>query len=375
MPPWKYLFALTLVIPVALAAETRKSLLDFKEHAVSAGYDHDNDGSLDLDWSKAIQIADDHCRRHGLTLWFPESTYLAYGVRPTCNWEGDNHSSLIKCLKSKYGEQYTEKTPQPNFSFVRVEGQKDISIKKMAFDGALPVARTGFDSAADRSYGDIVGVACLYMLGCTNVVIEDCEFRNSGRGPGVRIESCGQCKLIECHSKRSRGDDCGDGFFTTYSDYIEFRDCSAFDFTRGGFVAEVGSKEITFTNCHASHGIEHIRSPSAGFYWERSEGIHASGCTVDGPINTGFKIVVDPMVQHNDSMDRFRLFELSDCVSRVMGTVHEGVSPQHFYIEDNGVACKVNFIHCFYDGEALVMPLGITHKSSFLDGKPVKQVP
>lgn len=258
-------------------ASTRSVAAKLKEVVSVKDFGGFGDGVSDD--SRAITAADAYAASIGASLLFPPGVYRAYGLSASCNWHASGQVTIKNNVR-----------PGANiYGFMNVTGKTGLRFSGITFDGWATDDPAGGWNAGN--YNSFQGSIACIVANCIDVHFENCKFQNSVNGP-LRIDGSSKCTFTRCSVIRGRGN-FGDGVYTRASSDIEFNNCTAYDFTRIGFVTEAGSKRIKYVNCRAEYG--HDRSTlygggefNAGFWCENSSDVIISSSTAKDAGTYGF---------------------------------------------------------------------------------------
>lgn len=228
------------------------------------------------DDTRAIQQAIDFASRKKVWLELPAGTYIVSKLNITCNIRGKGIAIIRKSPSATVA----------HYDFCRVESQNNIQIKNLTFDGNVLV-RSGTVTPTSGSIP-------LFLKNCRNIIIQDCNFKNSSMA-GLRIENSTSITISHCKAEGSRGV-YGDGFYVAGSSDISLQNCIAYDFTRIGFVTEAATKNVSFRDCRAEYGhdasiLRNGTEYNGGFWFENSGNISAENCQVERVTHRGFVAV------------------------------------------------------------------------------------
>jgi hypothetical protein len=155
--------------------------------------------------------------------------------------QNTNSANLTK------GIRYTGVTPHIGQLFVH----------GITFDGGVSADPADWASGYDSFTGNF-GLYIAYSP--SRVTVRDCNFNNA-HWSGLRIEECDGVLIESCHTSRTRGN-FGDGYYCVGSRNVKCVNSSAYDFTRIGFVSDLGCSDITVDNFDAEYG--HHQSTNYG---------------------------------------------------------------------------------------------------------------
>lgn len=219
-----------------------------------------------------IAAADAAATAAGRSLFFPKAEYAISvqsaqaGVTATASW-----MSYGATLKN------TNLALDSGQFLILYDGVDDFSFDGFVLDGQITItgsstANEDQSSPSDANADSYTQCAGLAFRTCTNATVRNCQANNFWRA-GFRSEI--RCKGItyeNCRTNRNRGE-FGDSFYVTFCRDIKINNCSAYDFTRIGFVYEgvVGSLDATdmsiFSNLYAEYAHDNISSENNCGYW------------------------------------------------------------------------------------------------------------
>ncbi|QIW89971.1 hypothetical protein [Aeromonas phage PS] len=133
----------------------------------------------------------------------------------------------------------------------------DLLVQGITFDGGVSADPADWASGYDSFTGNF-GLYIAYSP--SRVTVRDCNFSNA-HWSGLRIEECNGVLIENCHTRRTRGN-FGDGYYCVGSRNVKCVNSSAYDFTRIGFVSDLGCSDITVDNFDAEYG--HHQSTNYG---------------------------------------------------------------------------------------------------------------
>lgn len=231
------------------------------------------------DDTSVIQLADNTAAAMSKRLFFPEGTYMAYGLLITTSWFA--HGRAVVMNNAPTNNKY---------NFVRMVGMDSLSLEGMTFDGAVSADPVAWNSS---NYNAFTGALAFYLYNSTRIRLSNCTFRNSVMS-SLRIERCSSVIVENCAAHRSRGN-FGDGFYASASDHVRFDRCRAEDYTRIGFVCEQGSWHMSFSQCFAKDGHDQSKlyggaEYNAGFWSENTENVTYSQCVAEQNTHCGFTV-------------------------------------------------------------------------------------
>lgn len=232
------------------------------------------------DQSAKIIAADLKASAMGKKLYFPAGLYLASGLNPTAAWVGAG-AELTRIKHANPTSAFT--------GFISSTKLKPYSIMKgITFDGSVSADPVAWNSS---NYNSFTGAIAYSLAYSSFICFQECNFENSFWS-NVRIEKCENIFLINCNTKKARGN-FGDGVYTYNSKGIYEINCTAEDFTRIGFVKEQNSHNFVQINCHAKNGHDGSilyggGEYNAGFWNENSSNSELAYCTANDIRHYGF---------------------------------------------------------------------------------------
>ena len=133
----------------------------------------------------------------------------------------------------------------------------ELLVQGITFDGGVSADPSDWAAGYDAFTGNF-GLYIAYSP--SRVTVRDCNFNNANWS-GLRIEECTGVVIDNCHTNRTRGN-FGDGYYCVGSHNVKCVNSSAYDFTRIGFVSDLGCSDITVDKFDAEYG--HHQSTNYG---------------------------------------------------------------------------------------------------------------
>ena len=228
--------------------------------------------------TKAILKADREANAKNKSLYFPNGTYRAHGIKITSDWYGEGSSVIManKLVKNP--------TKDP---FCSIEHQRNLSVKNLIFNGNVSDDPANWETG----YDNFVGQYGLFVKDCNDINIESCQFLNANKSL-LRIQGSKKISLSSSKLKKVRGA-FGDGIYIKASTEVIIFDCNIEDYTRIGIVVEHASSDIKIENCHirnGHHGSQQYGHSqfNSGYWFENSGNISLNNCSSTDNENFGF---------------------------------------------------------------------------------------
>lgn len=240
-------------------------------------------GDGTTDDSAAVQAADAYAAAIHGALLFPYGTYRGSGLTPTASWLSFENAII----------QSNATVPMSTFngSFVRVENQSELLFEGLTFDGNVSADPVSWSTSTYNAFSGSVG---LFLLNSSRIRLRNCLFQNSFFST-IRLTACQDIDIESCTMRKARGN-FGDGAYVEQSYNVRFDRCRAEDYTRIGFVTELGTSHVHYSQCYAANGHDGSKlyggtEFNAGFWSEQSENIGFSQCIAENNAHRGFVCV------------------------------------------------------------------------------------
>jgi len=331
----------------------------------------------------------------GKSVYFPETTLNVFilqnplFIKPTTSWFSKGTGSTLK---------NTNLGLTSDTQMIFVDGIDDLTFDRIHLDGQITIfgsSTPNQDQAvpSDANIDDYTRCTGWVTSDAERVTIKNCRTKNIFRA-SFRGDALSKDLLFEnCHAIRNRGL-VGDPFYSQRCRSVSYVNCTAFDYTRIGFVYEGSSglneatDFVTWTNCRAEFAHDaHSTQNNFGFWCENAQELNASNLfainTIAGVILSGNDSVGKPL-QEGGLLSDIRTYNLSNFIGM---SLRSGItcnpddqnnafnlSNIHVHIPaetgfDNGTATgSVGFFAVgVKDGNAADWTINISNLSVFLD--------
>ena len=271
----------------------------------------------------AIQAANDAAASMGKSVYFPTGIYAV-------NFANDG---WFLCTTSWFGNKSTIKNTNLSVNsdtpMVRLQSVNDIRIDSLDLDGQITITGSSTPnedqaSPSDANIDNYTRVAGFWVNGCQNILITNCNVKNVHRA-SFRADTQSKNIVFEnCTSNRNRGK-FGDPFYMQYSRNIIISNCSAYDYTRIGYVIEGlsatnnASDFIRIDSSYAEYAHDnHSAENNAGFWCENASQVEFINCQ---SVNTVGGFVASPndsagtSISNSGELSPQRTYNITGCTA------------------------------------------------------------
>lgn len=240
-------------------------------------------GDGTTDDSAAIQAANAYAASVHSALCFPHGTFRGSGLKPTTSWYSFENAVIRSNAPVQPSTFHGD--------FVKVEGQSNLVFEGLTFDGNVSADPATWSAA---TYNAFSGSVAFYLLNAQQIKLRNCTFQNTFFST-IRMVGCHAIEVESCTMRHARGN-FGDAVYVQGSYDVKFDRCFAEDYTRIGFVTDLGVRNVFYSQCYAKNGhhaslLYGGAENNAGFWSEMSESISFSQCVAENNTHRGFTCV------------------------------------------------------------------------------------